>query len=217
MIIYIIIFSLLGIIFGIFFEFFKQIIFLIFNLIFGLLNEILTKLSDFFKKSNKSNKKVSGIFLNGELKKENIEVTKNFNFGLLKEKFIIDDKNKKIIIVSFKNFRREYKKIEYNKLMDFELIQDNVTLDKISLLRTAVFGLLGALFRVNSKKKKYCKSMKIKLNINDSTNSLIYINVISSKIKLNSKKYKKIKKKTEKILDGLKDIKNKNYKLEEKN
>lgn len=172
---------------------------------------------------------VSGLFLYSIAKKEDnnkimldleklgINISKVVDFGLLKDKVIIDDQNKVFVIAKIESYaKKKYSlnKFQYSKLLDFELIENNERIIKGSAMKTAAggltLGIVGAIIGASSKKEleKYCKNMKLLVNLDDLDSPLIQIPIIDKKIDKSLPKYKKMRKKAEELAGVFKYIQN---------
>jgi len=96
-------------------------------------------------------------------------------------------------------FRTKKKSIvyDYSDIVDFELLEDGESISSGGLGRALVGGVLfggaGAVVGgVTGKKatKGICKSMKIKITVNDMNNPVVYVDLISSATKKDSIIYK---------------------------
>lgn len=98
--------------------------------------------------------------------------------------------------------------MNFNDILDCELLEDGISVTKTSSLGKAVvggmlFGGIGAIVGgITGKQttKGVCTKLDIKITINDFKKPCIYINLIAKKTKKNSSEYKKAYSKAQEIL-----------------
>lgn len=98
--------------------------------------------------------------------------------------------------------------IEYDRIVDFELLENGGSIAKGGTGRAFVGGLLfgstGAIVGSNTRKqKKLCESLKIKLTIKDSESPSYYIDLITSPVDIGSKLYKQTMEEAQNIMSKL--------------
>lgn len=157
-----------------------------------------------------------------ETKKEN-EIINNEYLNFIKQHDLKEILNEKKIYIyvnekskkwSISNQKKIYK---FKDVIQCEIIEDGTTVtnttskNHISLGKAviggSIFGPVGAIVGGLSGKtssfssqQNICKSLSIKITLNDLENPCLYINLINSKLSKDSKKYKEIKELSEKIV-----------------
>lgn len=109
--------------------------------------------------------------------------------------FGFDDKSRKFAIYTGGMFSYIKRIVNYDNLLDVDIIQDNESLIKGGLASSLVGGMLfggagliaGAV--VGKKNKMYCEKLSIKITINSSTSPCEIIDLISVKVKMDSSIY----------------------------
>lgn len=131
--------------------------------------------------------------------------------------FIEFDDNQKKWIIPYGNMgKKKYPKIyNYSDIVDFELLEDGVTITKgglgAAIAGGVLFGGVGAIVGGTTgakKSKSVCNSLKIKITINDINNPVVYINFITTETKKNSYMYQGIYNSAQECLSTLQLIYN---------
>ena len=123
----------------------------------------------------------------------------------------IDENSRKWFIPEKFSFNLKYSRIHsYDDILDFELLQDGDTIIKGGLGRAlvggALFGGVGAVVGgVTGKRttKKTCKSLRIKITLNDIATPVEYIDILKMEVKINSIAYRKYESQAQEILSLL--------------
>ena len=114
------------------------------------------------------------------------------------ENYLYIDENKKQWCVPKGVFKAKIENVySYNDIVSFELIEDGNIVSNgglgTALVGGALFGGTGAIVGSNIAKrtnKPTCTMMKIKITVRDSSNPLIYIDLLSAEVKKDGSRYK---------------------------
>ncbi|WP_079709961.1 hypothetical protein [Paraliobacillus ryukyuensis] len=139
---------------------------------------------------------------------------KNVDFKPTQKGTIVsfDDNSKKLAIMPTVGKLKEEHLINYDNIVDFELIEDGESLAKGGIGRAlvggALFGGAGAIVGgiTGRKNESYCRDMKIKLTINNNDDAVKYIYFIQNKIKKDSMIYRQFEKEAQEALSKLEII-----------
>lgn len=112
--------------------------------------------------------------------------------------YLYIDENKKQWCVPKGVFKAKIENVySYNDIVSFELIEDGNIVSNgglgTALVGGALFGGTGAIVGSNIAKrtnKPTCTMMKIKITVRDSSNPLIYIDLLSAEVKKDGSRYK---------------------------
>lgn len=134
-----------------------------------------------------------------ENNKKNKSLLNNFNPTKQIGHYIEFDEQKKqwLIPDGFFGKKVNAKVYDFKDIIEYELLEDGDSVTKGGLGRAVVGGaLLGGVGAIvgsvtgKKKTKSVINSLKIKITINDTSNPVIYINLITTKVKSNSSLYK---------------------------
>jgi hypothetical protein len=122
-----------------------------------------------------------------------------------------DDSQKKWLVPDgFMGKKKNPKVYNYSDIVDFELLEDGESITKGGIGRAVAGGLLfGGVGAVvggvtgGKKSKAICKSLKIKITVNDINNPVVYINLLTTETKKDSFTYKTVYKATQECLSVL--------------
>ncbi|WP_163579058.1 hypothetical protein [Gracilibacillus saliphilus] len=123
-----------------------------------------------------------------------------------------DDKRGKLAILPVVGKVKDDHIINYDDILDFELMEDGESLAKGGIGRAlvggALFGGAGAVVGgiTGRKNKSYCREMKMKLTLKNNAELVRYINFIENKTKKDSIIYKQSEKEAQEALSKLKII-----------
>jgi len=132
--------------------------------------------------------------LQGQLKQNNFKVDKTYDiisFGINKQVLFDFDSNKIAILDAIAN-SIDY--VEFNKIVDCEIIEDNTTIMKGGIGRAVVGGVLaggvGAIVGAGTRgSSDVVRNLAIRIITNDISNSLVMITLIAGKTKRDSVDY----------------------------
>ncbi|MBE6156960.1 MAG: hypothetical protein E7161_04390 [Firmicutes bacterium] len=117
--------------------------------------------------------------------KEKYNLDENLWNIIIKNKFAVNE-TQKLLLINGENY-------SFNDILDAELLEDDNSIIKSSLIGTAakgfMFGMPG-LLSSSKKQKKVCEKLQLKITIKDLSNPVQYINFINSRIQKNSYIYK---------------------------
>lgn len=127
----------------------------------------------------------------------------------------IDNKNKKIALCHYNNATIEY--INFNEIIDVEILKDNSTVMKGGIGRAIVGGVLaggvGAVVGANTRNSQdIIHSFQIRIITNNINNPLYTINLIYNEMRIDTPEYKEINETANEIYSLLYSIVDKNKK-----
>lgn len=149
-----------------------------------------------------------------ELEKLNKDVT--FEGTNVIENIIELDENRKLFKLCRCKYCNPSKIYKYSDILDFELLEDNNTIETNAGIGKAVaggllFGGVGAIVggsTAKRKSKKVVNSIRIKITLNNTQNPVIYIDLLKDQLKTDSLEFKNITEIAQKLISVLNIIKN---------
>lgn len=123
----------------------------------------------------------------------------------------LDETQRKFALpkLSFTGKVKDMDIFNYDDIVDFELLEDNKSISNGNIGRAVVggvlFGGVGAIVgsTTGRKKKEICKKLQIKITVNDISNPVVYIDLITAEVKKNSFLYETTFSKAQEILSLL--------------
>lgn len=140
--------------------------------------------------------------------KENTERISNFNATYQVGNDIWFDDNHKWFLFPQGTFSSKIDNcyvFKYDEIVDFEVLEDGITITKggfgKALVGGAIFGLAGAIAGGTSKKtKEICNKLEIKITTRNQDRPVVYVNLINTEFNKSSFVYKQASKSVQDIL-----------------
>lgn len=141
-------------------------------------------------------------------KLENLNKGVTFELSNTIENIIELDESRKLFRLCRSQYCNPSKIYKYSDILDFELLEDNNTIETSAGIGNAIaggllFGGVGAIVggsTAKRKSKKVINSIKIKITLNDIQNPVIYIELLKYPLKTNAPEFENINQKTQKLL-----------------